>query len=155
QTLRELWRAGAEAQREAAARRRVQGRRGHRDGRRAAVPDADDAGPERDPRRARRRAGEQHRHVVAPRLRHEEAVVAELIALDGERDDRIQPGFQRHHRQTDTGMHRISPGSSRATLSLAEIYARAGEKGGTDLSLDIRRRVSDRSRNMNEWRARR
>jgi len=40
QTFRELRGAGAEAEHEASARDRVQCRRGHRDGRGAAVPDA-------------------------------------------------------------------------------------------------------------------
>src|SRR3989454_12140199 len=105
--------SGAEAELEASARDRVQCRRGHRDGRRAAVPDAEDAGPKRDPRRARRRLGEQHSHVVRPRLRHEEAVVAEPIALGGELDDRLAPQLQQHDGKTDSWAHALSSCSKR------------------------------------------
>src|SRR5437867_680172 len=112
QAFRELRGAGAEAEHEASARHRVQRRRGHRDGRRAAVPDAEDAGPERDSRRARRRLGEQHGYVVRPRLRQEEAVVAEAITLGGETDDRLAPCLQRHDGETDSRAHGYPPARS-------------------------------------------
>jgi len=76
-------------------------------------------------RLVRRRLGEQHGDVVRPRLRQEEAVVAEAIALGGETDDRFVSCLQRHDGKTDSWAHTVSSCSqrTRAELRLTVVYA--------------------------------
>src|SRR5439155_21911437 len=86
-------------------------------------------GPKRDPRRARRRLGEQHGYVVRPRLRQEEAVVAEAIALGGETDDRLAPCLQRHDGKTDSW----AQAGERALIHARPGIRLRGQKGWNDL----------------------
>ena len=95
QALDERRTASAQTEREAAIRRPLKTRRGHRDRRRRATPDREHPRPESDSRSRSGDLGEQHDRVVGPSLGGSETRVAAPLGLHGQPDRRVGIGLER------------------------------------------------------------
>ena len=113
--LRQCPGAGAQAQHVTPAADLVEGGGGHRQRRRGASPDRQDAGGDLDPGGAQRDLGQHRGRVQPPALGHREGLVPQLVGEHGGPDDDIPPGLHRREpHAAAAGGHDALPAASAA-----------------------------------------